>query len=44
MDYDMGFLDDEYPMKCVERKYPFYKNAIKTGKERLEILKSGGQL
>lgn len=44
MDYDMGFLDDEYSMKCVERKYPFYKNAIKTGKERLEILKSGGQL
>lgn len=44
MDFYMGFLDEEYSMKCVERKYPFYRDSIKTGRERLEILNSGGKL
>lgn len=44
MDFNMSFLQDEYSMKCVERKYPFYKEAIKIGVERTNILKSGGKL
>lgn len=44
MDFYMGFLDDNYSMKCVERKYPFYRDALKIGRERLGILQSGGKL
>lgn len=44
MDYDMKFLDDSYAMKCLTNKYPYYRNAIKTGNERRAILNSGGKL
>ena len=44
MDFQMGFLADDYSMKCVERKYPFYRNARKEGKQKSEILKSGKRL
>lgn len=44
MDFYMNFLKDEYSMKCVERKYPFYKDAIRVGKDRMAILNSGGKL
>lgn len=44
MDFDMNFMDDIYSMKCVERKYVYYGEAIKTGIERKEILKKTGRL
>ena len=44
MDYNMEFIEDEYSMKCVERKYPFYKNAYREGKQKSAILKSGARL
>ena len=44
MDFQMSFINDEYSMRCVERKYPFYREAIKTGKERVQLLNSGKRL
>ena len=44
MDFHMGFLADDYSMKCVERKYPFYHNVRKEGDEKAKILKSGKRL
>lgn len=44
MDYEIGFVEDEYAMKCVERKYPFYKNVYKEGLEKRKILQSGNKL
>lgn len=44
MDYEMTFLDDTYSMSCVEKKYPYYKNAYQDGIERKKILDSGKRL
>lgn len=44
MDYSMSFLDDKYAMKCVERKYPYYKNAMQVGLQKKNILDNGGKL
>ena len=44
MDFYMGFLSDDYSMKCVERKYPFCRNVRKEGDEKANILKSGKRL
>lgn len=44
MDFQMKFMDDEYSMRCVERKNPFHKNAYKEGKDRKSILNSGKKL
>ena len=43
-DYNMTFLSDNYAMKCLERKYEYYSNAIKIGREKKEILDKGGKL
>ena len=44
MDFQMGFLTDDYSMKCVERKYPFYRDVRKEGAEKNKILMSGKRL
>lgn len=44
IDFNMGFLKDEYCMDCVENLYPYYKNAKAIGKERLEKIKQGQKL
>lgn len=44
MDFEMHFLEDDYSMRCVERKYPYYTNARKVGQERLATLQSGAPL
>lgn len=44
MDFQMKFMDDEYSMRCIERKYPFYKNAYEEGKKKKSILDSGKKL
>lgn len=44
MDFYLNFMDDTYSMRCVERKYPFYRNARREGQERLDKLKSGQKL
>lgn len=44
MDFNLTFMKDEYSMRCVERKYPFYKNARKDGNERLKKLSDGKKL
>jgi len=36
MDFYLSFMADDYSMRCVERKYPFYQNARQEGRERLE--------
>ena len=44
MDYELSFLEDDYSMCCVEKLFPYYRNAKKIGKERLQILQSGKKL
>lgn len=44
MDFYLSFMEDDYSMRCVERKYPFYQNARQEGRERLEKLKAGEKL
>lgn len=44
VDFEMHFLEDDYSMRCIERKYPFYSSVRKIGAERLAILKSGKPL
>lgn len=44
MDFNMGFLSDDYSMRCVENLYPYYKNAREIGKQRKYILDNGGKL
>lgn len=44
MDFHMSFLADDYSMRCVERKYPFYRGARAEGKAKAEILNSGKRL
>lgn len=47
MEYEMGFLDDEYIMDCFGKNYRYRddaKSLIKTGKQRREILRNGGRL
>jgi hypothetical protein len=44
MNFKMTFLEDIYSMKCVERKYPFYKNAYSEGMEKLSVLNSKKRL
>lgn len=44
VDFEMNFMEDEYSMKCVERRYPYYKNAIEMGKSRRDVLRSGRKL
>lgn len=44
MDFYLSFMENDYSMRCVERKYPFYNEARKEGKERLEKLKHGEKL
>ena len=41
MDYKMDFLNDEYSLKCVEKKYSYYNHIIEVGKQRKAILESG---
>lgn len=43
-DYEMTFLNDEYSMQCVEKKFPYYSNARKIGNERKELLEQGKRL
>lgn len=44
MDYNMTFLDDEYALRCVERKYEYYKNVFAFGKKVKEKLENGERL
>lgn len=44
MDFNLSFMEDDYSMRCVERKYPFYNKARQEGRERLEKLKRGEKL
>lgn len=44
MDFEMSFLKDDYSMKCVERKYPFYRDVRKIGAQRRAVLDSGKNL
>lgn len=44
MDFNLSFMEDDYSMRCVERKYPFYQNATEEGRERLEKLNAGEKL
>ena len=44
MDYYLSFMSDNYSMRCVERKYPFYQDARKEGQERLKKLNAGEKL
>lgn len=44
MDFNLTFMKDDYSMRCVERKYPFYHDARKEGNERLKKLNAGKKL
>ncbi len=44
VDFYMSFLDDEYALKCVESKYPYYNWATKRGMERKKLLDEGKRL
>lgn len=44
MDFYLKFMEDDYSMRCVERKYPFYRNAREEGRERLQKLSVGQKL
>lgn len=44
MDFALSFMKDDYSMRCVERKYPFYQHARQEGRERLEKLNAGKKL
>ncbi len=44
MDFCLTFMEDDYSMRCVERKYPFYKNARSEGRERFNKLQAGQKL
>ena len=44
MDFKLTFMKDEYSMRCVERKYPFYKNARQEGTDRLKKINAGEKL
>lgn len=44
VDFLLDFLEDEYSMKCVELKYPYYRDAILTGTKKKRILQRTGRL
>lgn len=44
MDFQMTFLEDDYSMSCIERKYPYYRNARREGTEKRELINSGKRL
>lgn len=44
MDFNLTFMKDDYSMRCVERKYPFYQDARKKGNEHLKKLIAGKKL
>lgn len=44
MDFEMGFLDDEYSMNCVKDRYPYTKGVAEKGKVRMEELKKKGKM
>ena len=44
MDFNLTFMKDDYSMRCVERKYPFYSNARQEGKERITKLNADQKL
>lgn len=44
VDFEMNFMEDEYSMRCVEKRYPYYTNAIEMGKKRRAVLEAGKKL
>ena len=44
IDFSMSFLENKYEMQCVTHLYPYYRNAIAIGEERLKKLSRGEKL
>lgn len=44
MDFGLNFMEDKYSLKCIEDKYPYYKNIVERGERHLAVLRSGKKL
>lgn len=43
-DFEMTFLNDEYSMKCVQKRYFYYNDAIKAGRKKMQEYKTKKKL